>query len=693
MQASEIIVGMKVRAIPVLVLAASSGFAQNQPRFSFDFPNPALGPNAVAVDSHGNTYITGIVGGNPFTATPGAYQQQNNGGDACLEGGGIGPSFPATCPNAFVIKLDPSGAVMFATYLGGTGDPQPVGIAVDADGNIYVAGNLPYGSFPVTPGAAFTSAAATNGFVAKLNATGSQLVYSTLLPGGFLQSMAIDSAGEVYFTGSWSFEYFASFPTTPGAYQTEPPNLDSSTIVGKLNASGSALVYGTYLGGTQGTSSGVGIAADADGNALIAGFTAASDFPATSGTFSTSYANGSNVFLAKLSSDGRSLIYASLLGPASPSGMKVGAAGEIYIWCYSKASDLPPTVGGFGPAPAGSMGDYLLHVSADGSTVLNATYLPFTLSGLDVDSVGNAYLMGQGSVPTSTGAFRPSSEGAANAELVAKLAPDGQVLGATYVGASAVNTAIAIAAERDGSVVVAGFTSPGDSQAENGFLVENFFPAVTIENSASYVANTAVPGEKIAIQGYGLGPATGVASAPANSLGGVQVYFDSFPAPIIYAQAQQVNVQVPWEIAGEPSTQVRVVYNGVEAGSVAVPVGAALPGIFYITNADGSFNSSSNPAHAGDLVSIYGTGGGAMNPPGVTGQPWPVAPLSFLTQTVSVTVGGETAAVGYAGSAPTLDSGFIQINVRLPADLTSAARSLCVTIGDVTSAPAAISIQ
>jgi uncharacterized protein (TIGR03437 family) len=184
-----------------------------------------------------------------------------------------------------------------------------------------------------------------------------------------------------------------------------------------------------------------------------------------------------------------------------------------------------------------------------------------------------------------------------------------------------------------------------------------------------------------------------VASSPAAGLGGVQVYFDNFAAPIIYAQAEQINAQVPWEIAGQTTTQMRILYNGVEAGAASVPVGAALPGVFYIENSDGSLNSPSNPARAGDYVAIYGTGGGVMSPPGVTGSSWPLAPLSWLTQSVSATVGGETARVLYSGSAPALESGFFQINVQLPADLTAAAQFLYVTIGGVTSAPAAISIQ
>lgn len=683
---------MKCRAIQVLFLLAASGFAQNLPRFTFSIPTSDLGPVAVAVDAHGNSYVTGSVLGSPFAATPGAYQSQNNGGNTCVFGieGGFGPPLLGACANAFVVKLDRSGAVVFATYLGGTGDPQVVGMAVDSEGGVYVAGNVEYGDFPVTPGAAFTTATGAGiGFIAKLNASGSQLAYSTLIPGAFLRSIAVDGAGEAYFTGSWGASY-APFPTTHGAFQMFPGNTSGSAIVGELNASGSALVYGTYIGGTQGPSGGAAIAMDAAGNALIAGYTAAADFPATSGTFSTEPQG--TVFLAKLSADGSALIYASLLGPASIDTMKLSASGDAYIECYAAVSTFPAT-GGFGVPPSGATGSFLLHVGPNGSSVRNAVYLPFVPTGLDVDSAGNAYLLGEGPVPTTEGAFESSANDTENSVAIAKIAPDGQILGATYQGVTAANSAGGIAVERDGSVAVAGLIDTSVSQGAIALLVENFFPAVTIENSASYVANTAVAGEEIAIQGYGLGPATGVVSAQVNSLGGVQVYFDSFSAPIIYAQANQINVQVPWEIAGQTSTQVRIVYNGVEAGSVTVPVGDALPGVFYITNADGSFNSASNPAHAGDLVSIFGTGGGAMNPPGVTGQSWPLAPLSFLTQTVSVTVAGEAAAVAYAGSAPTLDSGFFQINLRLPADLTSAARSLCVVIGGVSSAPVPISIE
>jgi uncharacterized protein (TIGR03437 family) len=337
--------------------------------------------------------------------------------------------------------------------------------------------------------------------------------------------------------------------------------------------------------------------------------------------------------------------------------------------------------------------------------VLNSIYLPFSLDtavgALDVDSVGNAYVTGPGSLPATAGAFQPSPlDNNPYQVVIAKITPGGEIAGATYLGASGGSPSIA--AERDGSVVVAGgiysiglpgAVTPPQALGTAGFLAANFFPAITVENSASFVANTVAPGELVSIQGYGMGPAAGLSSPPAPALGGVQVYFGDFLAPIIYAQAEQINVQAPWEITGQETAPVRIVYNGAEAGSVTVPVGAALPGVFYIVNSDGSFNSPSNPARAGDYVAIYGTGGGVMSPPGVTGSSWPLAPLSSLTQHVSVTAGGETADVLYSGSAPTLESGFFQINARLHADLSQGAQLLFVTIGGDSSAPAAVSIQ
>ena len=403
-------------------------------------------------------------------------------------------------------------------------------------------------------------------------------------------------------------------------------------------------------------------------------------------------ANG-NLFLAELKPDGSGLIYSHFLGPAVAGGMKVSASGDVYFVGNGAVSAWPSAGAPFGGASGARRPTttFCFILNSANSMSISAIDLPFVLSAgpgtLDVDSAGNACLLAYGTVATTAGSFQPAPLNDGTGQiLVAKVTPAGQVAGATYAGLLAINSATVIASEPDGSVIVA-----GDMAA--GYAAANFFPAITIENAASYAANAAVPGAIMAIQGYGIGPSTGVSSAPTTSLSGVQVYFDNFPAPISYAQAEQINVQVPWEISGQAATQLKIVYDGAPAGAATLPVVPAQPGIFFVENSDGSLNSPSHPAQRGSYVAVYGTGGGATNPAGVTGAVWPLAPLSRLAQPVSVTVGAEAAQVLYGGSAPTLGSGFFQIDAGLPSDLAPPVQLLYVTIGGVNSVPVAISIK
>ncbi len=232
--------------------------------------------------------------------------------------------------------------------------------------------------------------------------------------------------------------------------------------------------------------------------------------------------------------------------------------------------------------------------------------------------------------------------------------------------------------------------------------VISIFPWLTVQNAASGTAGTVAPGEIVTLRGYGLGPATAAVApgqAPVDQLGGTQVTFGGIAAPVFSAQSQQVTVQVPWEIAGQTSTEVVVTYNGGPpagaSASAPVVVATAAPGIYAVANSDGTLNSPSNPAKAGGFITIYGTGGGVTNPLGITGGLWPItASLPTLTLPVSVTIGGTNAMVLYAGSAPTLESGYFQINVALPSGLqASSAVNLVVTVGGSSSVAVPISIQ
>ncbi len=222
-----------------------------------------------------------------------------------------------------------------------------------------------------------------------------------------------------------------------------------------------------------------------------------------------------------------------------------------------------------------------------------------------------------------------------------------------------------------------------------------------ITNAATGLSGAIAPGELISIYGTNLGPAAGVSFAvdPTTgmvdtTLGGTQVLFGAFAAPITYASATQVNAVVPYEVAGQSQIAMQVEYGGGTA-SQNLQVASASPGVFtsnfsgtgpvVAANQDGSINSSTNPAAKGSDVTVYFTGGGETSPPGVTGSVNPTAPLKYLVQQPTVTVGGVAATVTFAGSAPALIDGVDQLNIQLAADTPSGAQPLVIAMGPVSS--------
>lgn len=696
-------------AILLLTIVASLPLAAqptpNHPTFTSALAGVPF--NAMAVDSLGNTYVTGSGASNVIPVTPGAFQ-------TTYPQSVCGAMFPTPCFSAYVIKLDSSGAIVYATYLNGSCGSATYGIAVDAEGNAYITGTTSSSDFPVTTGAAFTAAQFNgcyqdNGFIAKLNPTGSALVYGTFVPGMTPLALAIDGAGNAYATGYSS----PSFPTTAGAFQTAPKNSgaqDSGAAV-KLNAPGSALVYATFLSGSGTISGGDepnAIAVDASGDAAIAGFSASSDFPVTPGAFQSTAPAAVSAFVSKLNPTGTGLIFSTYLGGSNKRTMSVRfeSQGGLYVLGETPGA-FPVTPGAYYPTPSGVL---LAHLSAAG-TLAYATYLPLQPAGygeaLDLDSAGNLLVAGATSIPSlpsGPAAFQSALAGSYNA-YVMKFTPSFELLGATYLGGSASDDAYLIAAAPNGSVAIAGYTtspdfpgaSPPPASYPGDWFVTSLFPAITVQNAAGFTANAVAPGEIVAIRGYGIGPATGAIAQPApdgalpTSLAGVSVEFAGFDAPLFYAQGQQINAQVPWETAGNNSVALQIQYQtraiSQTFGPLPVPAASSVPGIFYVNDSEGAMNSAAHPAKPGDFITLYGTGGGLTNPLGVTGAIWPeTAALPLLALPVSITIGGESATVLYAGASPLNSSGVFQINVLLPADLPAAATSLVLKIGDSTNA-------
>ena len=231
-----------------------------------------------------------------------------------------------------------------------------------------------------------------------------------------------------------------------------------------------------------------------------------------------------------------------------------------------------------------------------------------------------------------------------------------------------------------------------------------------IINAASGVTGKVSPGMAISIFGTNLGPQTGVVfAAPADggaiatTLGGTQVTFDGTAVPLLYSQSGQVNAIVPFEVANKASTEIQVTYNSQSSTGMTLTVVAAEPGLFTannsgsgqgaILNQDYSVNSTSNPAAAGTAIMIFGTGGGQTNPPSVDGELNPNTSTGALVATATVSVNGQQQTPLYAGPAPDLLSGIIQVNAMIPDGTPSGPIPVIVTIGGLASQTVTVAVK
>src|SRR5581483_1646029 len=224
----------------------------------------------------------------------------------------------------------------------------------------------------------------------------------------------------------------------------------------------------------------------------------------------------------------------------------------------------------------------------------------------------------------------------------------------------------------------------------------------SVTNSASGAPGAIAPGEIVTIKGSGLGPAVGAlftvnpnTGMVDTTLAGTRVFFGGFAAPITYVSAVQINAIVPYEVAGQSQIIMQVEYPGIRSAGTTLQVANAAPGVFTFNatgsgqaiaaNQDGSFNGPSTPAPKGSYVTIYFTGGGLTDPPGMTGSV-SGSTLKSLTRTASVTVGGVAATVVFAGAAPALVDGVDVLVIRI-ADNTPSGSSLplAVNVGGLSS--------
>jgi hypothetical protein len=466
--------------------------------------------SGVAVDAAGEAYVVGTTSSPDFPTTPGSVQPSLSG---CSAG---------YCRDVFITKFNASGtALVYSTYLGGSNDDYGAAIAVDASGNAYLTGATQSMDFPTTAGAVQRSCGGTcfynDAFVAKLNATGSVLAYSTYLGGSNEDDGTGISVlhGNTYVSG---FSGSTDFPVTPGAFQTQMQGQGSSFVV-ELNANGTALNYGTFIGEVDLFGAGPGIAVDSAGNSYLAGVTLSANFPFTSSAFHTVIFSGliSNTYITKLNPTGSALFYSALLGGASINRITIDSAGAAYF--AGPAGTFYPISPGALDPPCGN-GTLVAKLSPDGSVLDSAALVcseSFDQASIARDQVGNIFIFGDTdstAMPTTVGAFQTSINNGCcfYAAFLAKLTPDFSALGySTYFGGSSGSSAGGAATDSAGNVYGVGSTSSTD------FPIRNAFQATPGGGGDAFVSKFSVPKNAVSIypaalnfNQYGLG----VSSAP-----------------------------------------------------------------------------------------------------------------------------------------------------------------------------------
>jgi uncharacterized repeat protein (TIGR01451 family) len=506
-------------------------FHGNQQHLEYDFiVAPDANPNAIALevegganklhigpageviitlvhDQHGETRTTAESRANITLLKPVVYQETAGkrhdiqGEFTLLAGNKIGFAV-GPYDHSQPLVIDPTLVYSSVLSAGGTVENIGVAIAVDLFGSAYVTGQTGIPGFPTTSGAFETTTKnPLAAFVTKFSPDGSELRYSTYVGGSnddASQSIAVDSSGNAYITGSTSS---SDFPTTAGSSEPNRPTYifnggptpytGAVPFVTKLSSDGSTLVYSTYVaGGTRFQTCcdiGRGIAVDAAGEAYIMGVTYASNFPVTTGAFQTTYnASLGDDFVSKLSADGSALVFSTYLGGSGQQnnaevsglggrgsgGIAVDSSGNAYVTDITYSSNFPTTTGAFQTSPKGSKGTVFVTKFAPAGTVVYSTLLGGSQSqspgAIAVDSTDSAFVMGtttSSDFPVTSGTAQGTCAGgsplyACEDVFVTKLDPSGaSLVYSTFLGGSSEDFGTGIAVDPQDSAIVVGLTA------------------------------------------------------------------------------------------------------------------------------------------------------------------------------------------------------------------------------------------
>jgi hypothetical protein len=491
---------------------------------------------AIAVDSSNSAYVTGYTDSTNFPVTGGAAQTAS--------GGSV---------DAFVTKLNVAGsAIVYSTYIGGSGDDRGFSIAVDGSGNAYVTGWTSSMNFPVVAAAQPGPGGGRDAFVAKLNPAGSALIFSTYLGGVGTDSgngIAIDGSG-VYVTGSTTS---TNFPVANPVQAALSGGQDG--FVTKLNAAGNIIVYSTYLGGLL-DDRGSSIAVDSSGSAYVAGNTNSSNFPVAGNPnpLQVSYGGGTDAFVAKLGVTGNPLIYSTYLGGSGIENVEVGtsiavdSAGSAYVTGMTSSTNFPtfqPLQGSLG----GSNDAFVVKLNAAGTAFVYSTFLGGSSidygESIAIDSGGYAYIGGYTASTDfpSVNADQPVIGGGYDA-FIARLNPAGSALTDTdFLGGSGADAGYGIALDTSAAAYLTGSTS-----SSNFPLRTPAQGSLGTNTLAAFVAKFTFGSN---------GALTPVSVSPASGSGTSQTFTLLYSDPSGYTDINWVNLLFQTQINGQNACWVQ----------------------------------------------------------------------------------------------------------------------------------------
>ena len=536
--------------------------------------------------------------------------------------------------DVFVAKLNPSGDIIWSTFLGGVHDETATGLALDPnDNSVYVTGTTLSDDFPFTSPALAKTVLGVSGdlksFLAKLSPDGAELEYSAVFGYDTMaRALAADSSGDVYVAGNAG----ATLPTTPGAYRPALAGKGPNPFILKIDPSAARVVYGTYLaeasysvlnslgGPAQAPIVANAIAIDEGGNAYVGG-----------------------TYIWKLNPDGGGLAFSTQLDGGIVNAIAVGPPGNVYVGGAANTLTFPTTPGAFqtqllpticGIVWNGNIGNsgcwaapaFVAKLGADANQLLYSTYLGGdgfdAAASLALAADGTVYAAGQTSsrsFPTRLPIQGPLGPLFGENGFVSALVPDGSDIAiSTYVADGRPFHAVAVALDPAGNPVVAGYNVGGarnEPGPESDVLIfrldysaaRNVSPRLdSILNAASRTGTPLAAGQRVVLEGAGFH-------------GDSQVCFDDACVPALAVSDAEILAVPPDSIASQGWIAVRVQSpDGTASNQVNMPAGTAKlalysadntgTGMVLALNEDGMLNSPANPARRGTTVMLPANG-------------------------------------------------------------------------------------